>query len=383
MKRSDFNKNRTGELVAVKSVDGSKCAFVPGPFPPSSQWEERLWPLLLEARMALAGLNGVGKHLPNANLLLKPLQNREAQRSSKLEGTITSPQQQGLFEIDPRYPASDDDPINSLREIYNYATALNVWQNPATSKELTRGLIGDLHKTLMEGVRGAEQRPGQFRDTVSQVGRPARFVPPPPEYLEDLMANLEQYMQARETDIDPLVDAFRVHYQIEAIHPFRDGNGRVGRLLLSILIMEWCQLSEQWMYMSAFFETNKDEYTRRMYRVSSRGEWGDWMEFCLRGTIEQARDAERRCERLLALNQKYTNKVKEIGGSVRLSSIVNDLFVQPFTSIPALSRSLRVTYNTAKSDAAKLSSAGILAEVQGGASRTLFSPEIFEITYEE
>ena len=179
------------------------------------------------------------------------------------------------------------------------------------------------------------------------------------------------------------MDAFRVHYQIEAIHPFRDGNGRVGRLLLSILIMEWCQLSEQWMYMSAFFETNKDEYTRRMYRVSSRGEWGDWMEFCLRGTIEQARDAERRCERLLALNQKYTNKVKEIGGSVRLSSIVNDLFVQPFTSIPALSRSLRVTYNTAKSDAAKLSSAGILAEVQGGASRTLFSPEIFEITYEE
>jgi Fic family protein len=216
----------------------------------------------------LASLDGTGKHLPNPEILLKPLQGREAKLSSQLEGTITDPKQQVLFEADPQYPTSASDPANAFREVFNYGRALRLRLDGENDLPLSLRLIRQLHAVLMDGVRGADQRPGEFRQIPNQIGWPARFVPPPPEYLAEALDAFEKYLHLRD-DFDPLVRAFLAHYQFECIHPFRDGNGRVGRLLLSLAIAEWCGLSSQWLYMSAFFEKRKNDYMDLLLRVST------------------------------------------------------------------------------------------------------------------
>jgi Fic family protein len=293
MDTGKFTQNKTGELVSITGVASLNHAFIPYPLPPHWAWPTRLWPLLLEARTSLAKLDGIGKHLPNPQLLLRPLQNRESLRSSSLEGTYSTPKQQLLFQIDPQYPSSASDPANADREVYNYGRALRLYAENQYELPISLRLIRELHKVLLEGGRGADRRPGEFRKTQNQIGHPARFVPPPPNYLPECLDNFEKYLH-QESPYDPLVNAFIAHYQFEAIHPFQDGNGRVGRLLLAIVIKEWCALSDPWLYMSAFFDENRDEYIDRLFRISTEGDWEGWIEFCLRGVVFQARDTENR-----------------------------------------------------------------------------------------
>lgn len=378
----NFTTEKTGQLVPVSGASGITHAFVPAPLPPQWEWPADLWPLLLEARTALAGLDGIGKYLPNPQLLLRPLQNREAQRSSSLEGTITDPQQQALFQVDPKYPLSSDDPVNAQREVFNYYRALHLRLEHQEALPLSLRLIRNLHAILMDGVRGAEQRPGQFRRVQNQVGSPARYVPPPVNYLEATLDTFEKYLHT-EHCFDPLVEAFLVHYQFEAIHPFRDGNGRVGRLLLALTISEWCQLSNQWLYMSAYFDRNKDQYIDRMLHVSTHGDWGSWITFCLRGVIEEARDTQRRCDRLLALHRAFHEKLIEIAGSVRLSSIIDDLFESPVAVVASVQKKHNVTYPTARADLKKLKDAGIIQEIPNAPQISYYCPQIFDITYED
>jgi Fic family protein len=226
----------------------------------------------VQARTCLASLDGTGKHLPNPEILLAPIQQREAQLSSQLEGTITDPHQQALFQADPRYPTSAADPTNAYREVFNYGRALRLKLDGGTELPLSLRLIRQLHGILMDGVRGSNQTPGEFRKTQNQIGRPARFVPPPPQHLPEVLDAFEKYLHVENSDLDPLVRAFIAHYQFEAIHPFGDGNGRVGRLLLSLTIAEWCNLSNQWLYMSAFFERRKKEYMDLLLAVSTHGD---------------------------------------------------------------------------------------------------------------
>ena len=304
MDGSDFTGNMTGQLVAVlNGPPDARVAFVPNALPPKWDWPSNLWPLLVEARKSLASLDGTGKHLPNPEILLQPLQGREAQLSSQLEGTFTDPQQQVLFQADPSYPTSSTDPKNAFREVFNYRRALRLRLDQENTLPLSLRLIRELHAILMDGVRGAEQQPGEFRTIQNQIGIPARFVPPPPQHLHETLDQFEKYLHAQD-DFDCLVRAFLVHYQFETIHPFRDGNGRVGRLLLSWTIAEWCQLSSQWLYMSAFFEKRKKEYMDRLFNVSTRGDWEGWIRFCLEGVVAQSVDAEKRCDRLLKLQRR-------------------------------------------------------------------------------
>lgn len=377
-----FTPNRTGDIVPVTGVPALRHAFVPAPLPADWDWPDRLWPLLLEARTAIASLAGIAKLLPSPDLLLRPLQNREAQRSSSLEGTITDPHQQALFQIDPSYPTSASDEINDYREVFNYRRALRLRGETKDDLPLSLRLICGLHRVLMDGVRGSDQNPGSFRTTQNQVGRPARFVPPPPQELTPLLDNLEKYLHEPHR-LDPLVEAFLVHYQFEAIHPFSDGNGRVGRLLLSILIAEWCGLSSQWLYMSAFFDQNKDDYIDRLFAVSANGEWEEWIEFCLRGAVETARDTESRCERLLDLNRDFHQRVQRLRGSYRLSTMIDELFDMPVVRVAYIAERHSVHYNTAKSDLDKLSAAGVLEPLEGMSTKTYFCPQIFAITYED
>ncbi|MCC7236842.1 MAG: Fic family protein, partial [Bryobacterales bacterium] len=341
---------------------------------------ENLWKVLLNARTALASLDGTGKHLPSPNILLRPLQNREAQLSSKLEGTITDPQQQALFQVDPRYPTSANDPANSFREVFNYDRALRLTLDGSNGLPLSLRLIKKLHSILMEGVRGSDQRPGEFRVTQNQIGRPARFVPPPPRYLDEALDSFEKYLHA-EDSFDPLVRAFIAHYQFETIHPFGDGNGRVGRLLLSLSIAEWCKLSSQWLYMSAYFERRKRDYMDLMLGVSTAGDWEPWIKFCLEGVVLQAVDTEKRCDKLLALHRDYHGRLRK--GNIRLSGLVDGLFEAPAVRVSSVVKKFNVTYPTARSDLKKLEAMGIVRLLDETERITYYCPDIFQVTYEE
>lgn len=386
MDKNEFTERMTGRLVPVTTPNAppdAAWAFIPNPLPPSWDWPHHLWPLLLEARRSLSSLDGTGKHLPNPEILLQPLQGREAQLSSQLEGTITDPKQQVLFEADPRYPTSSSDPAGPYREVFNYRRAMRVRLDSNNQLPLSLRLIRDLHAILMHGVRGAEQRPGEFRTIQNQIGWPARFVPPPPEHLPEALDAFEKYLHSSDGGHDPLVKAFLAHYQFETIHPFRDGNGRVGRLLLSWMIAEWCGLSNQWLHMSAFFEKRKKEYMDLLLAVSTQGTWEAWIKFCLEGVIVQSVDTEKRCDKLLALHKEFHSRLK--GGSVRLSQFVDRLFSSPVTTVNGYRKFFNITYPTARSDLKKLESAGIVQQLEGEGVDQLsyYSTPIYQITFED
>ena len=371
----------TGRLVPIPNgPPGVEVAFVPDPLPPKWNWPGDLWPLLLEARKCLSSLDGTGKHLPDPGILLQPLQAREAQLSSQLEGTFTDPQQQVLFQADPKYPTSATDPANAFREVFNYRRALRLRLEGTNDLPLSLRLIRELHSILMDGVRGSDQRPGEFRKIQNQIGWPARFVPPPPSELDSTLDALEKYLYSND-GFDPLVRAFLAHYQFETIHPFRDGNGRVGRLLLSLTIAEWCDLSSQWLYMSAFFEKNKRQYMDLLFNVSAQAEWEAWVRFCLEGVVTQSIDTEKRCDKLLALHHDFHDRLK--GGSVRLSRMVDVLFSSPVISVNGYKSIFKVTYPTARSDLKKLETLGIVQRLEKMEQITYYSAQIYKITYED
>jgi Fic family protein len=377
-----FTEKMTGKLVPVPNGPPDvKFAFIPNPLPPTWEWPSDLWRLLMEARRTLAKLDGTGKHLPNPEILLQPLQNREAQLSSQLEGTFTDPQKQILFQAEPSYPISPNDPVNAFREVFNYRRALRLRLDTSNPLPLSLRLIKQLHEVLMSGVRGLDQQPGEFRTIQNQIGYPARFVPPPPDQVPATLNAFEKYLHDSEYHYDKLVKAFLVHYQFEAIHPFRDGNGRVGRLLLSWVIAEWCELSSQWLYMSAFFERRKKEYMDLMLNVSTQGAWEAWIRFCLEGVVTQSVDAEKRCDKLIALHKDFHKRLKV--GSVRLSKLVDYLFSNPVISVNQYKKLFQVSYPTARSDLKQLESAGIVQGLDHMGQITYYCQAIYIITFED
>lgn len=381
MKPEVLHSGALGRLVPVSGVRGVNSAFLPTDLPPDWAWPQHLWPLLMKAREQLAHLDGTGKHLPNPDLVLRPLQNREAQKSSSLEGTYTDPEEQMLFALDPTAPASSDDPVNARREVFNYAQALRL-RRDRSDLPLSLRLIKELHSVLMSGVRGASRDPGNFRRLQNQIGRPARYVPPPANELDRLLADLERYLHA-DNGLDPLVRAFVAHYQFEAIHPFMDGNGRVGRLLLAICIAEWCGLANQWLYMSDFFDRNKDDYIDRLFDVGTKGDWTAWIEFCLRGVVEQAEDTRARYERLITLHRDFHERVQASGGSVRLSRLVDEFFLNPLIRVTTARDMLEVTYPTARSDLRQLHRIEIATELTGRGPIAYYCLPIFRVIYED
>ena len=208
---------------------------------------------------------------------------------------------------------------------------------------------------------------------------PARFVPPPPQQLPEALDAFEKYLHS-DDEFDPLVRAFLAHYQFETIHPFADGNGRVGRLLLALTIADWCKLSSQWLYMSAFFEKRKREYMDLLLGVSTNGAWDLWIQFCLEGVVLQTIDTEKRCNMLLALHRDFHKRLK--GGSVRLAGVVDGLFISPVISVMTVKGKFGVTYPTARSDLKKLEALGIIKELNDVNHITYYCPTIYDITYE-
>lgn len=375
MDLTSFGTDSPGEIVAVgRGVQ----AFVPDPLPPKS-WEMPigLWPLLADAKSKLALLEGVGRTLNEPNLLLRPLAGREAIQSSRIEGTYATPRELLLFEMDVGDSANDTDQVNEWREVHNYRSALEL--GTTSELPLSLRLIRDLHRILMTGVRGKDKTPGEFRTVQVAIGANLRFVPTPCNRLLDCLDALEKYLH--QSVFDPLIDCLLCHYQFEAIHPFEDGNGRVGRLQLAIMLQRRCGLSRPWLYLSEFFEKHRDEYVKRLFDVSAKNAWQDWLEFCLIGVATQAEATVKRCDRLRQVRHEYEQRINSMGGSLRLQQIVVGLFDTPYVRIADLSRKLGVTYPTAKADIDRLIAAGILAELSDIAPKTFFAPEVFEVAY--
>ena len=312
MDRSKFTSAQNGQLVPI-TTHKEDWAFVPDPLPPAWEFGIELWPLLAEAKQELARLDGIARTLPNPELLLRPLQSREALRSSSLEGTYATPQELLLFELQPREPTSEKDPANAHREVANYSSSLRKGLALMQDLPFCLRLVRELHNELLSGVRGRDKAPGQFRRNQNHIGSDYRFNPPPPNHLGTCLDNFEKELHSTQTKYDPLVYCYMLHYQFECIHPFLDGNGRVGRVLLSLMIYSQCQLYLPWLYMSAYFERYKDEYIDNLFRVSTHGDWDRWITFCLRGTVSQAVDSIRRCHALTVLKDQFHLQLDNAG----------------------------------------------------------------------
>ena len=383
MEKSAFISASPGRLVPINVNEEDDWSFVPEPLPMEFELGTESWRLLLKAKEELARLDGVGRHLPNQKLLLRPLQQREALTSSSLEGTYASPEQLLLYGIDPREPSSATDPINSWREVYNYNKALNMGQEQLDEGyKISLSFVRQLHQSLLGGVRGADRTPGEFRKTQVHIGSTRRFIPPPPLEVVRCLNEFETYFNL-ESKIDPLVRCFMLHYQFETIHPFNDGNGRVGRLLLSLMIYKWCGLQSPWLYLSAYFERYKDEYINNLFNVSAKNNWADWINFCLRATTAQSVDSILRIDQLVNLRQDYHDRSKHLSGASRLHPIIEDLFAQPLIAVSNLTRIYKVTYPTASSDIKRLEELGILSELPGRYPKTFFASEIMKIAYRD
>lgn len=358
-------------------------AFVPGELPPelSISWE--LAGALSEADRSLSELSGIARTLPNPHLLIRPFMRREAVLSSRIEGTQASLSELFFFEA-----AGSESPQSDVREVSNYVKALEHGLSRLSELPLCLRLIREMHQALLEGVRGDRARPGEFRNTQNWIGTPgsslenASYVPPPVPQMLTALDSLEKFLQTP-SPLPPLVKLALVHYQFEAIHPFEDGNGRIGRLLITLLLCEMGLLSQPLLYLSAYFESNRPEYYRRLLAVSQQGEWQEWISFFLAGVAQQSHDAISRSQKLLSAWMGYREQLLAKRASALSLQLVDELFQEPAISVSQAAKKLAVTPRSAQQNIDKLMEEGILIEATGRRRNRIFTaPAILRILEE-
>jgi Fic family protein len=384
MDKSKFSSQSPGKLVKVSTPDPD-WAFVPAPIPRNWSIPVDLYPKLIIARDKLARLEGAGKYMPASSLLLRPIQQREAITSSRLEGTFATAEELLAYGLEPKNPTSQSDPVNAWKEVFNYDKALQKGQERLLKIPLSNRLIKELHSVLLSEVRGSTANPGEFRNHQVHIGANRRFVPSPPEKIQDLMRDIEEYMNDSSDILDPLVRSFLTHYQFETIHPFADGNGRVGRLLLSLMVSATCKLQQPWLYLSPYFEKHKDEYIDALFNVSANGDWKSWVNVCLNATISETEEAMERIDELLTIKKKYEQRIRNSKRSnVRLMQIVNLILASPMVTIPSLMKEFKVTFPTAQADVEKLVALKILQKsARAHKPQYYMAEEIFAVAYRE
>ena len=385
MDKSKFADKCPGELIEIDlpSVSGKSkkdWAFLPNEMPSDWEFPEKLWPLLADAKEAAGTLNGIGQTLSEPDLLLSPLQRREALTSSIIEGTYVTPEQLLVYELDPHESTSHTEAMSEEREVFDYGRALSKGRELLVELPICIRVIKEIHEVLMAGAQGRFKSPGKFREVQVQIGSSGRFMPPPESEVKRLMNNLELYINSSDDRYDPLIKCYIVHYQFETIHPFGDGNGRVGRVLLALMIYKCLQHSMPWLYLSAYFEKYKDEYVQNLFNVSAKNDWDTWIEFCLRGTIEQAEDSVRRCHDYKNLKEEFHDRVNS--PTTRTHLIIEGLFKSPVLTIPKLAEKFDITYHTARKDVERLVNDGILKELSSRRPKYFYSPEIIEIYFD-
>jgi len=362
LRRSDFTGKAPGRLIRQSDPAGEFWAFVPNPLPPPLRLSMDTIAKLSKADLALGELlKGVGQMLPNSHLLISPFLRREAVSSSRIEGTVTDLEQLLLFEAAPSGGAN----LSDRQEVYNYVFALEYGLGRLRDLPVSLRLMKEVHEHLLRGVCGEEKRPGEFRNRQNMIGlqgqspQEARFVPPPVDEMQNCLRAVETYI-GNPSNILPLIDLALIHYQFETIHPFLDGNGRLGRLLTSLLLSERGCLSQPLLYLSAYFERNKDTYMASLLAVSQRGEWNRRIDFFLDGIAVQSRSAISRSNQLLALWSLYRSKMPPIARSSSPLQLVDMLFERPVVTISMVAERLKITYRAARLNIQKLVEINVL-----------------------
>jgi Fic family protein len=363
-----FSDSPAGAVIRVGDGDNAYWAYVPKPLPPKIEPSLDLMQILSESDRALGELAGLGRTMSNPHLLIGPFIRREAVDSSRIEGTRTTLAELYAYEARRRRPADSvsDEAYSDAREVLNYVRALERGIELIGQSPVTIDLICRVHGHLMQDVRGGQARPGCLRDCQVYIGsvpgiQNASYVPPPVQYLNECLENLVRYMGLPD-HYPPLVRIALCHYQFEAIHPFRDGNGRIGRLLITLLLIKWGLLSLPLLYLSAFFERRRREYYDCLLGVSQRGAWLEWLQFFLAGVREQSADASARLRRLEDLREEWRKILLARTAPANMLRVMELLFDSPIVTIPGLAEFLGVTHRGASQIVSRLVELTILEE---------------------
>jgi len=371
MELTAFSSDAAG--VCRKTLEGYS-AFFPNALPPRLEIDWDLAGLLSEADQALSELAGAGELLLNPHILIRPYIRREAILSSRIENTIADMEELLLFEVEEEEKKPD------VREVSNYVHAMESGLAKVREMPVCLRLIRELHGTLMGGVRGGEspKRPGEFRESQNWIGKPgatlkeATFVPPPPDAMMDALSDWERYLHADSAE-PILIKLAILHYQFEAIHPFIDGNGRIGRLLITLSLCETRRLREPLLYLSGFFDETRDDYYRLLLAVSQKGDWRSWIEYFLRGVREQSRVALADTRAILTLYQECQEKLKAANRIPKAApGVLDAVFESPLFSISRYSKRTGENYPTVTKAVEFWEKNGLLREATGQRRNRLY-----------
>jgi cell filamentation protein, protein adenylyltransferase len=357
----DFGTPSAGKVIRTPQ---GYWAFVPAPLPPDLAYQPDLVLALSRADAALSELSGLGRHLPNPHFLIAPYMRREAVLSSRIEGTKTNLADLLLEEVEAGASEQADPDV---REVRNYVVALEHGIRRLADLPLSLRLVREIHDQLMKGVRGDSATPGEFRRSQNWMGAPgntpttAAYVPPPPEQMMEPLSDWERFLHVRDR-IPDLIQCALLHEQLEAIHPFLDGNGRVGRLLITLFLIERGRLPQPLLYLSAFFEAHRQGYYDCLQRVRTDDDWAGWIRFFLAGVAETAQEGVRRAAGLMELRERFRRRLRE---RPRALALLDHLFLNPYTSVARAERLLKVSNPTARQVVRSLEQKGALEEITG------------------
>ncbi len=339
-------------------------AFIPALPSLKSVYDSSLVLALSRADAALSELAGLGQLLPNPRLFIAPYVRREAVLSSRIEGTRASLSDILMDEAQADVPGGD---VADIREVRNYVAALEYGIKRLGALPLSLRLVRELHAKLMKGVRGNVATPGEFRRSQNWIGPTgstpvtATYVPPPPDQMQKALADWELFLHERDKYPD-LVQCAVMHEHFEAIHPFLDGNGRVGRLLITLFLIERGRLTQPLLYLSAYIEAHRQDYYRLLQRVRTDGDWTAWLRFFLTGVADTARDSIERARNLMDLREKYRRRLL---GKANALMLFDALFLNPYITVAKAQEILSVSNPTARQAVGMLVKEGMLKEVTG------------------
>lgn len=368
-------QNRSGATVTNLSGDMAYKSFKPAPLPPQPPVDisNELLSKLIAANKQVATLEGLSSRIPNMDLFVSMYVRKEALLSSQIEGTQCT-----LDDI--LDPLLDENANRNVSDVVNYIRATEFAIERLKTLPLCNRLIKETHAVLMEGARGQEKNPGEFRYSQNWIGgqgstiRNARYIPPNPEDMQEAMSDLEKYMN-NDTSLDPLIQAALIHYQFETTHPFLDGNGRVGRLLITLFLMEKGILSTPALYISYYLKMNRVEYYDRMTEVRRTGNYEQWITFFLQAFADSAADAISTIDKLTALHEKSISSLETISPRQRktVSKVFAYLEANPIIDIQKTASALELSYNTVAKAVSLLMEKGILSQTDKSGRARIYS----------
>ena len=371
-------KNRAGYYKTNLSGEFAYESFVPKPLPPSPPLElnNELINLLGKANREIAKLDAIAHRIPNVRLFISMHVRKEALMSSQIEGT------QATLEdiLDPKIDANAN---IEVADVVNYVNATDYAIKRLKELPLCNRLIKETHRVLMSGVRGQEKSPGEFRYSQNWIGgqgstlKNARYIPPAPSDMTEAMSDLEKYMND-DDDMDALIRAALIHYQFETIHPFLDGNGRVGRLLITLFLMDKGVLTTPALYISYFLKRNRVEYYDRMSEVRNKGNYEQWVKFFLQAVLESAEDANLTIDKMMELHDKNMELISHSGRSAKNTEAVFQYIEKhPIIDIQKTANALGISFNTASSAVQRLVNTDILVQRSNTNKNRIFAYEAY------